>query len=177
MIWRSAVVGAILGLAACGVSPAASESPLPPTAPIDRVFVTRSIDGDTVEISTPTGTRSVRLIGIDSPESKKPGTPVECYALDAARFAQDVLANHIVKLVPDPTQDDIDRYGRLLRYIELEDGRDFSTMAAMQGTARSYIYDQRHPPQRIAEIQAAERRAAQAQRGIWSPQCLTRPTR
>lgn len=182
MIWHSAVVGAVFALSACGVAPTV-ESTSPPTAPAaHEVIVTVVTDGDTIWTTAPDGTETkIRIIGIDSPETKKPGAPIGCWGPEASQYATTVLLNRMVVLVPDPTQDAVDRHGRTLAYVELADGpnagQDFSTMAAVAGAARSYIYDPRHPPQRIGEIQAAERDAVQARRGLWGAACLTRPTK
>jgi micrococcal nuclease len=174
------ILALALGLAACGSAPTAAPSVTPPTQ-VHEVTVTRVIDGDTVVITSPDGAETtVRILSIDSPETKKPGAPIGCWGPEASQYATTVLLNRMVVLVPDPTQDAVDRYGRTLAYVELADGpnagQDFSTLAAAQGAARSYIYDPRHPPQRIGEIQAAERDAVQGRRGLWGA-CLTRPTR
>jgi micrococcal nuclease len=165
MIWRNAIVGAVFALSACGVAPTV-ESTAPPTAPAHEVVVTEVTDGDTIRVTSSDGTETkVRALGIDSPETKDPRKPVQCWGPEASQYATTVLLNRMVVLV----------------YVELADGpnagQDFSTLAAAQGAARSYIYDQRHPPQRIGEIQAAERDAVQARRGLWGADCLTRPTR
>jgi micrococcal nuclease len=182
MIWRNAIVGAVFTLSACGVAPTVESTSPPPAAVAHEVVVTEVTDGDTIRVTSPDGSRTkVRPLAIDSPETKNPQKPgIECWGPESSQYATTVLLNRMVVLVPDPTQDAVDRYGRTLAYVELADGpnagQDFSTMAAVAGAARSYIYDQRHPPQRIGEIQAAERDAVQARRGLWGA-CLTRPTR
>jgi micrococcal nuclease len=181
MTCRSAIVGAVFTLSACGVAPTV-ESTAPPTAAAHEVVVTEVTDGDTIRVTSSDGTETkIRIVGIDSPEVKDPRKPVQCWGPESTQYATTVLLNRMVVLVPDPTQDAIDRYGRTLAYVELADGpnagQDFSTMAALQGAARSDVYDQRHPPQRIGEIQAAERDAVQARRGMWGADCLTRPTK
>jgi micrococcal nuclease len=182
MIWRSATVGAVFTLSACGVAPTV-EATSPPTAPAHEVVVTRIVDGDTIVTTSPDGAETkTRVVGIDAPESVDPRKPKpDCWGPEASQYATATLLNRMVVLVPDPTQDAVDRYGRTLAYVELADGpnagQDFSTMAALQGAARSDVYDPRHPPQRIGEIQAAERDAVQARRGLWGAACLTRPTK
>jgi micrococcal nuclease len=181
MTCRSAIVGAVFTLSACGVAPTVESTAPPPAAVAHEVVVTEVTDGDTIRVTSPDGTETkIRIVGIDSPEVKDPRKPVQCWGPEASQYATTVLLNRMVVLVPDPTQDAIDRYGRTLAYVELADGpnagQDFSTMAAAQGAARSDVYDPRHPPQRIGEIEAAERDAVQARRGLWGA-CLTRPTR
>jgi hypothetical protein len=80
----------------------------------------------------------IRILAIDSPETKNPQKPgIECWGPESTQYATTVLLNRMVVLVPDPTQDAVDRYGRTLAYVELADGpnagQDFSTMAALAG--------------------------------------------
>ena len=75
-----------------------------------------------------------------------------------------------VALVTDPTQDRTDRYGRTLAYLVRADGWDYSVEAAHAGTAHSYIYGG-HPVSRYDVIEAAEREARDALRGLWGPPC------
>ena len=82
----------------------------------------RVIDGDTLKVRLASGaSETVRLIGIDTPETRKPNTPVECGGRDAtARMKRLALRRGVgvaVVLRSDPTQDRRDRYGRLLAYV------------------------------------------------------------
>ena len=76
-----------------------------------------------------------------------------------------------VALVPDPTQDKTDRFGRTLAYLVRADGWDYSVEAARAGTAHSYNYGG-HPVSRYDAIEAAEREARDALRGLWGPPCF-----
>jgi len=143
--------------------------------------VTKVSDGDTVHItSAGRGDETVRALGADTPETHDPHRPgVQCGGRQATQFAKDTLLGKPVHLVLDPTQGTldsttgryVDRYHRTLAYIELGDGSDYSTLVTEAGLARAYIYDPRHPPQRIAQVQAAEMRAFNAHRGIWGALC------
>src|SRR6266566_6691496 len=80
--------------------------------------VVRDVDGDTLVASAGGRSFYVRLLGIDTPETHRPGTPVECGGLDAsASMARLVRPGDRVTLEPDPTQDRVDRYGRMLAYV------------------------------------------------------------
>lgn len=88
-----------------------------PHSGADPVAVTatvlRIVDGDTADIVDDVrGRLRVRLLGIDTPETKKPGYTVGCWGPEASAFATDALFGHRVALIPDPTQDRADRYGR-----------------------------------------------------------------
>lgn len=82
-----------------------------------QYFVERVVDGDTFVLADG---KKVRLIGVDTPESKKPGTPVECFAIEASNFLQELIEGKWVRLERDVS--DTDRYGRLLRYVYIDTG-------------------------------------------------------
>ncbi|OKH63002.1 nuclease [Mycobacterium sp. SWH-M5] len=131
----------------------------------------RTVDGDTVDVKDDArGRLRVRILGIDAPELHKPGWSVGCGAQDAASYADRMLTGQRVKLIPDPTQDARDRYGRSLFYIELPDNSNFSIEAARAGMVRSYIFDNR-PVSLHREITTAEDDARANSRGIWGPPC------
>ncbi|MCD6726982.1 MAG: thermonuclease family protein [Solirubrobacteraceae bacterium] len=149
----------------------AAASELPPARAAARVI--RVVDGDTLKIRLGDGRRrSVRLIGIDTPETVKPGTPVQCGGPEASA-AMRVLAyerthprvkGRAVTLVADPTQDRADRYGRLLAYVE-SGGRDLGRSLVEQGWARVRVYAGRFA--RLGDYRGQERRARGAGRGVW----------
>lgn len=133
-------------------SPAASMSISAHGAPAPvSATVTRVVDGDTVHVSIGGRDADIRLLGVDSPETKKPGTPVQCGGLQATAFAHQHLDGQHVTLTGDPTQQDMDRYHRLLRFIALPDGSDYSVDIAGAGWARSYVYAHQPHPQATAD--------------------------
>jgi micrococcal nuclease len=79
-------------------------------------------------------------LGIDTPETKKPGYTVGSWGPEATEFAKSTMLGQRVALVTDPTQDRTDRYGRTLAYLVRADGWDYSVEAARAGTAQSYVY-------------------------------------
>ncbi|WP_156425224.1 thermonuclease family protein [Mycobacterium sp. GA-1285] len=156
------VVIAIIGLPCV----AAQADPVTTTAEVLRV-----VDGDTIDIRDDVrGRLRIRALGIDTPETKKPGTPVECWGPEATRFAESNLLGQRIALVIDPTQDRTDRYGRTLAYLVRADGWDYSVEAARAGAARSYVYGGT-PVARQDAIAAAEAEARGALRGLWGPPC------
>jgi micrococcal nuclease len=117
----------------------------PPTATADPAPVTaivlKVVDGDTVDIRDDIrGRLRVRVLGIDTPETKKPGYTVGCWGPEATEFATTTMVGQRVALVTDPTQDRTDRYGRTLAYLVRADGWDYSVEAARAGAAHSYVY-------------------------------------
>jgi micrococcal nuclease len=138
--------------------------------------VSRVIDGDTVKVVSRGFETTVRLIGIDSPETRKPGTPVQCFGTEATRRAQALLSGKRVRLVGDRTQDTRDRFGRLLAYV-LVDGATQSVNYQLVegGFAKVYVYTPSGPFRHTTAFRAAESRARAARRGLWGDACRPRP--
>jgi micrococcal nuclease len=126
--------------------------------------VVRAVDGDTLKVAVGGRLESVRLIGIDTPESKRPGTPVQCGALAASRAMHRLADGRRVTLVFDPTQDRRDRYGRLLAYV-MAGGGDVGLAQVRAGWAMVYVYEH-HPFVRVARYRAAASAARRADRGV-----------
>ena len=124
--------------------------------------VQRVVDGDTF-IAVEGGKRfRVRLIGVDTPETVKPGAPVGCFGPEASAYAKHTLTGKQVRLVYDV--DRYDRYGRTLAYVYL--GKSFFNLDLVQ---RGYAVLDTVPPD-VAHVQdfVAAQRAARASRlGLW----------
>jgi micrococcal nuclease len=138
--------------------------------------VTRVVDGDTIEVRIGDKVDDVRLIGIDTPETVKPGAPVECFGPQASRFSHGLLEGRRVRLVFGAERRDA--YGRLLAYVYLgsvaADGagtrpRFVNATLIRLGLARSLTIP---PNDRFAPLlKRFELEAAQAGRGLWGA-CL-----
>ena len=130
--------------------------------------VTRVVDGDTVKIrlGNGRGTRTVRYIGVDTPESVKPGEPVQCYAKQASDFNERLVAGRRVRLRVG--RERTDRYGRLLAYVYLrgEGGRFVNAELVRRGYARTLEI----PPNTdfADRFERLERRARDDDRGLWA---------
>jgi micrococcal nuclease len=127
--------------------------------------VVRVVDGDTIIVRLHGAKERVRLIGIDTPESVKPGTPVQCYAKAASRETHALLDGRSVRLVADVEARD--RYGRLLAYIyRRPDGLFVNAELARRGYARQLTIP---PNVRFADrFGALVREARNAGRGLWT---------
>lgn len=171
----------LLGLSACaghqvvlGIQAPATRNEEPPG--YETATVTRVVDGDTIEAmitaiepgpgagQTQIGQNyDIRLTGIDTPESVKPGTPVECFAREASAAAKALLEGQQVRLVKDV--ENADRYDRLLRYVYLEDEMANARLV-VNGYAHAYTYP---PNVRWSELFVQlEREAREASRGLWA---------
>lgn len=125
------------------------------------------VDGDTVEVTTRAGKKvRVRFLGISAPEIPQPGKPGECYGYPSARHLKQLLpAGTQVTLVGDPTQGDVDTYGRWLRYVEA-DRRDVGRAQIRAGAAAAR--DSSDPVSRHRAYQMVEGQARGRGAGMWS---------
>ncbi len=125
--------------------------------------VVRVVDGDTIEISPAiAGAEDVRLIGVDTPETKDPEEGVEPYGKEASAFATDELTGRRVGLEFDVER--IDQYDRLLAYVYVG-GEMFNEELVEKGYAQAYPYPPNTKYQsRFAEAQEEARAGG---RGIW----------
>jgi micrococcal nuclease len=126
------------------------------------VQVTRVVDGDTIEVDYQGHTEDVRYIGIDTPESVQPDTPVQCYALAASHFNERLVEGRRVRMVFDAERRD--DYDRLLAYVYL--GETFVNAELVRGGyARTLTIA---PNTRFAGLfDRLEQAAADAGRGLW----------
>ena len=140
--------------------PTATLAPSTADLPADAISaeLTRVVDGDTIVVITGGVTETVRYIGVDTPERGQPGytaaTEANATLLDAGALL----------LVPDISKRD--RWGRLLRYVYLADGRMVNSEMVAQGWAQPVEY----PPDTLhaSELRILAREAADARRGFWN---------
>ena len=126
-------------------------------------FVIRAVDGDTIEARIGGRREDVRYIGVDTPETVKPDTPVQCFGPRASTFNHRLVEGRRVRLVFGVERRDV--YGRLLAYVYL--GRRFvNAMLVRRGLARTLTIP---PNDRFAPLfRRLELRAARAGRGLWA---------
>jgi micrococcal nuclease len=136
------------------------------------------VDGDTVKVLHRGSEVSVRVIGIDTPETVHPSEPVECGGPQASAAAARMLTGKRVRLVFDRSQGRVDAYGRTLAYLQAPGVGDFGLAMIRRGRAAEYTYDTSYARQ--ARYLAVQGTAQAAGRGIWN-RCggvdkpLTRP--
>lgn len=114
------------------------------------------------------GGESIRVIGIDTPETVHPSVPDECGGAEAGQAAQDLLAGQKVPVVTDPSQGERDKYGRMLAYLDIPGTGDFGEIMLRHGHAEEYTYGSAY--QRQSTYRAAEDEARSADKGLWG-QC------
>jgi micrococcal nuclease len=143
-------------------SPADESSAVTVVAP--NATVLDVTDGDTIRVQVEGQRETVRLIGIDTPETKDPDEPVQCFGPEASAATQALLPRRTpVRLVRDV--EPRDQYGRLLAYVYLTDGTFVNLDLARRGLADvlSIAPNTAHAP----ELRAAVDEARAAGRGLW----------
>ena len=128
--------------------------------------IVRVIDGDTVIVRMGGKDETLRLIGINTPETVDPRRPVECFGIEASNKAKEILTGKSFRLEADNIVGQRDKYGRLLRYLFLEDGTNFNKMMINEGYAYEYTFDL--PYEYQDEFKQAEKDAREAKVGLWA---------
>ncbi|MDK7282632.1 thermonuclease NucI [Staphylococcus pettenkoferi] len=131
----------------------------------EKVHVERVVDGDTFVASDAHHKRlKVRLIGMDTPETVKPNTPVQPYGKEASNYSKKHLNQEDVYLEYDKERED--RYGRTLAYVWLDQHTMFNKELVEKGLAREKYFA---PNGKYRDVfKRAERQAKKEQRNIWS---------
>lgn len=155
-------IASILGLVAVQDHTPGAGLPVPLQAQGTVDYV---VDGDTLRLRDG---RYVRLLGIDAPEAEgQDGTPAECWAAEAATALHTLAPpGTVVTLTQDPGQDAIDRYGRMLAYVQAGGITDVGEELLRQGAARTYTY--RTPVERATDYWVWEGIAQQGPVGLWT---------
>lgn len=126
--------------------------------------VIEAIDGDTVVVALGDGTTdTVRLLGVDTPETHHPTKPVQCFGPEAAAYTARRLTGRVVRLEGDVEARDI--YGRRLAYV-IVDGERFNDELLRRGYARLLVIAPNGAHARV-ELEA-ELTARREHRGLWA---------
>jgi micrococcal nuclease len=172
----SSLVLAIL-LAACrGSAGAAVELPggadlKPKGEVLPGVPVLRVVDGDTLHVLVNGRDVTVRMIGLNTPETVKPNSPIECFGPAASQFAKRALTDQRVTLELDRSQGRTDKYGRMLAYVWLARSGGGLRLFNLAEIAGGYAYERQYGPTPYAwrnQFRAAERSAQAAGAGLWA---------
>lgn len=126
--------------------------------------VVRFSDGDTITINMNGHNETVRMIGVDTPETHHPELPVQCYGPAASAFTKNLIGEQKVRLEADPTNQNRDRYDRLLRYVYLADGRLAQEELIKNGYGFAYT---QFPFTKTEAFVAWQNEAREANRGLW----------
>lgn len=126
--------------------------------------VANFVDGDTIAVNMGGHVETVRFIGVDTPETHRPNTPVQCYGPQAAAYTKSLIGASRVRLQSDPLDTNRDRYGRLLRYVYLPDGTLVESKLINGGYGFAYT---QFPFEKKQQFIEAEQTAKEAHTGLW----------
>jgi len=127
------------------------------------VRVVHVVDGDTIVVAfADRHTETVRLLGVDTPETKHPVKGVQCFGPEASAYTTRRLTGRVVRLESDAVT--VDPYGRRLAYVIL-DGRRFDDELVRRGYARFLVIAPNGAHAR--DLLVAETAARRARRGLW----------
>ena len=131
--------------------------------------IIKVVDGDTITVSIDGKTETIRIIGINTPETVDPRKTVECFGKEASDKAKEYFKDNEYKvwLEEDPTQGDRDKYQRLLRYVFTQNGNfDYGLMMISEGYAYEYTYN---IPYKYQEIYKKAQQIAENEKlGLWA---------
>ncbi len=141
--------------------------------------VSRVVDGDTFKVTMDDGKSAgheitVRLLGINTPETVDPRKSVQCFGHEASDEAKALLAGRSVRLEFNPDRERRDKYGRYLLYVYRDDGLFVNEFLVREGFAREYTVGKPYSLQ--ASFRKAQNEAEAAQKGLWAA-CAARTTR
>jgi micrococcal nuclease len=123
---------------------------------------TRTVDGDTIIVNIAGVKERVRLIGVDTPETKHPRKPVQYFGKEASMFIANTVEGKKVRLEFDQNQRD--KYKRLLAYVYLEDGTFLNAEIIKKGYGHAYT---KFPFKYMNEFREYEMEARVRKRGLW----------
>ncbi len=133
--------------------------------------VTYVVDGDTFKINASQDEATqkivtIRVLGINTPETVDPRKSVECYGPEASQAGRDVLNGHKVKLTFSPNRELKDKYDRYLAYVYRDDGLFYNEYMLKNGFAKEYTFGTPYSMQ--SEFRGIEKEARGAKVGLWS---------
>ena len=133
--------------------------------------VTKVVDGDTLGVHIDGKNVTIRLIGLDTPESVDPRRPVQCFGKEASDKAKQILSGSSVRIETDPSQGAYDKYGRLLAYVYVpagskQEGILFNEYMIREGYGHEYTYNIPYKYQK--EFKEAETKAREEKKGLWA---------
>ena len=159
----------VIGLVLLGVGYFSNKSAAPPavmgTTSPGFYKVTEFADGDTIVVNMDGKDERIRMIGVDTPETKDPRKAVQCFGQAASDFTKQLIGDKPVRLEADALSSNRDRYDRLLRYVYLPDGRLVQAEIIREGYGFAYTS---FPFTKSDEFKAHEAYARDNNRGLWN---------
>jgi micrococcal nuclease len=133
--------------------------------PTTYYSVTYVIDGDTFKVKIKNKNITIRVLGINTPETVDPRKSPQCFGPEASAEAKDLLVGRKVRLALNENREVTDKYGRYLAYVYRDDGLFYNKAMIEGGFAREYTYGTPYSMQ--ADFRALESTARESQKGLW----------
>lgn len=133
--------------------------------PAGNYKVTEFVDGDTIKVDMNGRMETIRLIGMDTPETHDPRKAVECYGMAAAAYTKQLIGTGPVRLEADQLSTNRDRYNRLLRYVYTSDNKLVEAEVIKNGYGFAYVS---FPFTKLDEFRGYEKDAREQSKGLWS---------
>jgi endonuclease YncB( thermonuclease family) len=127
--------------------------------------ITQLHDGDTISVDMDGIDEEIRFIGVDTPETQDPRKAVQCFGKAASQFTKQLIDDQPVRLEADPLSSNRDRYGRLLRYVYLPDGRLVQAEIIKEGYGFAVAS---FPFTKSEEFSTYQKQAREQNKGLWS---------
>lgn len=127
--------------------------------------VAQFVDGDTIVVDMNGAKETIRFIGVDTPETHDPRKAVQCFGVAAAAHTKELIGTNNVRLEVDTLNTNRDRYGRLLRYIYIPDGRLINAEIIKDGYGFAYTG---FPFTKSDEFLNYQTTAREQSKGLWS---------
>jgi len=128
--------------------------------------VAHVLDGDTFIVNVDGKDITVRMLGINTPETVDPRKPIECFGVEASNETKSLLDGRLVQFKINPNRELLDKYKRYLLYVYRDDGLFINESLIKNGFAREYTYGK--PYSLRSEFKKAEKEAKKAKKGLWS---------
>lgn len=148
----------------------AATVPIDPNKPYP---ISQVVDGDTFKVNIDKHSITVRLLGVNAPETVKPNAPVECFGPEASAEMKSLLTGKSVLLALNADYERIDKYGRLLAYVRLGDASATGSnmfvndYLVKEGYAYEYTFNVKNPYQYQKQFKNDEATAKAAGKGLW----------
>ena len=129
----------------------------------EEVTLTEVIDGDTIKVIIGNTRQNIRLIGLNAPEAN------DCMGDWSKVELEKLLEGQTILLENDPTQGDVDKYDRLLRYVHTTAGVNINEKIIQMGAAKEYTYDKDYKYKEL--FVNAQNTAKKDKLGVWGAPC------
>ena len=132
----------------------------------ERLYgVNRVLDGDTFTVDVGWREVTVRMLGIDTPETVDPRKEEQCYGREASLYTKDILQGSEVRLDLEENREEKDKYGRYLAYVYLRDGSNLNSSLIEGGYAKEYTFGSPYSMQK--EFRDGEFKAKKERKALW----------